>query len=113
MEKIIAKCGLMCSECNAYKATLKNDDELRKKTAREWSAMFNVSIDWKIINCLGCQQEEKAKLFSHCLVCGIRLCALEKGFATCADCPDFGCEKVSEIWKHDDTPRKRLEQMRA
>ncbi|MBN1410708.1 MAG: DUF3795 domain-containing protein [Spirochaetales bacterium] len=111
--RIIAKCGLDCMECGAYKATIDNSDDLRKKTAGEWSAMFNADIDWKTINCLGCQQKNKGKLFSHCLVCGIRTCAVERGYATCADCPDFGCDKVSEIWRHAPGSKTNLEQLRT
>ena len=112
-EKIIAKCGLICSECNACQATIQDSDELRKKTAEQWSAMFNATIDWKTINCLGCQQSDKEKLFSYCSMCEIRNCALEKGFTTCADCPDFGCNKVKEIWKHNSVARTNLEDLRA
>ena len=112
-EKIIAKCGLSCSDCLAYKATVKNDDELRKKTAEQWSAMFNADIDWKTINCLGCRQEEDGTFFSYCSICGIRTCAVGKGHETCADCSDFGCARVSEIWKHNDQARKNLEALRA
>ncbi|RPJ08966.1 MAG: DUF3795 domain-containing protein [Spirochaetaceae bacterium] len=111
--KIIAKCGLDCVKCGAYQATIHNSDELRKKTADEWSKMFGGVIDWKTINCLGCQQNDKAKLFSHCMVCGVRTCALEKGYATCAECKDFGCEKVSAIWKYDENAKKSLEALRS
>jgi hypothetical protein len=110
---IIAKCGLVCSDCNAYKATIKNDDDLRKQTAREWSAMFKTDIDWKTVNCEGCQESDKEKVFSYCRVCAIRQCALEKGYATCAECADFGCEKVRAIWEHDGGAQKRLEQLRG
>ena len=37
MEKIIAYCGLICSECPAYIATQKDSDEERKKVAEKWS----------------------------------------------------------------------------
>ena len=112
-ERIIAKCGLICSECPAYQATIENSDDLRKKTAEQWSAMFNSSIDWKTINCLGCQQDDKEKLFSYCMMCGIRSCASEKGLKTCADCSDFGCAKVSEFWKNAENAKKNLEELRA
>ena len=112
-EVIIAKCGLNCSDCGAYKATIANDDELRRKTAEEWSKMFGGSIDPKSINCLGCQEADTEKLFSHCKICGIRTCAVEKGHTTCADCPDFGCDKVAEIWKHVSFAKTNLEALRA
>lgn len=113
MANIIAKCGINCSECNAYKATITNSEDLRKKTAQEWSALFGVVIDPKTISCLGCQESDKNKLFSHCQVCGIRTCAVEKGFKTCAECDDFGCEKVASIWQHDSKIKANLDSLRA
>ena len=37
MNKLIAACGLDCAACPAYIASATNDEELRKKTAAEWS----------------------------------------------------------------------------
>lgn len=105
-EIILAKCGLLCNECPAYKATIEDSDTLRKSTAEEWSKLFGSNIDWKSINCLGCQQDEK--LFGHCQVCGIRSCAKDKNHITCGSCAEIGCEKVKEIWQHDPTAEKRL-----
>ena len=39
MKQLIACCGLDCESCDARIATVKNDDELREKTAQKWSAM--------------------------------------------------------------------------
>ncbi|MDA3852420.1 MAG: DUF3795 domain-containing protein [Spirochaetaceae bacterium] len=111
METMIAKCGIDCAQCDAYKATIEDSDELRVKTAQQWSKMFGHQIDPITINCMGCQSQET--LFSHCQVCGIRSCANEKGLTTCADCPDYGCEKVQQIWNHDGKIKENLERLRA
>ncbi len=44
VKKIVAKCGLACSECPAYIATQTNDDALRAETAAKWSKMFKADI---------------------------------------------------------------------
>ena len=44
MNKLIACCGLDCEGCDARIATLKNDDELREKTAALWSQLNGVEI---------------------------------------------------------------------
>ncbi len=111
MSVIIAKCGINCSECTAYKATIANSDDLRKQTAEEWSKMFGAAIAPESINCLGCQDRET--LFSHCRVCGIRSCAGDRGYTTCAECPDYGCEKVNAIWEHDRKIKANLDALRA
>ncbi|HQJ56387.1 MAG TPA: DUF3795 domain-containing protein [Caldisericia bacterium] len=37
MEKMMAYCGFDCTKCPAYIAKKENDDELRIRTAKEWS----------------------------------------------------------------------------
>ena len=39
MKQLIACCGLDCENCAARIATVNNDDELREKTAKEWSVL--------------------------------------------------------------------------
>ena len=39
MRKMIAYCGLDCEKCDAYIATINDDQQLREKTARAWSEM--------------------------------------------------------------------------
>ena len=96
MEKFIACCGIDCETCDARKATITNDQELRTKTAENWSVLFNAEITPEMINCTGCR-EEGAK-FSHCGECEIRICAKSKGFKTCGDCSELeNCLIVGNI----------------
>jgi len=44
MKKMISHCGLICSDCNAYKATVNNDDKLKAQTAEEWSRMYGADF---------------------------------------------------------------------
>ena len=110
-EKIIAKCGLVCSDCPAYIATKNNDDPLREETAKKWSAMFKSDIKPSDINCDGCQSES-ARLFSYCAVCEIRKCAREKKVTTCAACPEYSCEKLDKFLADVPEARKVLEELR-
>jgi len=100
MEKIIACCGLNCTTCDAWRATVNNDDELRKATAEKWSVQFNApGISAEMINCTGCR-EEGAK-FSHCADCEIRNCVKNKGFETCGDCQEMEkCSLLEGILKY-------------
>jgi len=110
-KKMIAKCGLVCSDCPAYIATKNNDDPLRAETARKWSEMFKADIKPADINCEGCQSESQ-RLFSYCLTCEIRKCAREKNLATCADCPDYSCEKLDKFLADVPEARKVLDGLR-
>lgn len=93
MRKIIACCGIDCSTCDAWKATVNNDNELRKSTAEKWKVMYNApGLNPEMINCTGCLSG--GARFIHCFDCEIRNCAKSKGYNTCADCNELQTCKV-------------------
>lgn len=96
MDKIIGACGIDCGNCDAFKATKNNDDELRKSTAAGWSKMFNANIEAEDINCLGCHSKV---LFSHCNECEIRKCNDDKSQDNCSKCGDYSCDKITAFHK--------------
>lgn len=98
MKRMVAVCGLICTECPAYVAKKKNDSNLRKKTAEEWSKMFNANIKPKDINCDGCVSGSLI-LFAHCNECKMRLCAMSRKAENCGKCADYPCEKISDFIK--------------
>lgn len=108
MKKMIGCCGLDCEKCDAYIATIHNDDALREKTARLWSEMNNVSIAPEMINCYGCRVDG-AKTFFCSNLCEIRKCVSDKGFETCGDCPELkSCQTVGEIHQNSDEALSNL-----
>lgn len=111
-EKMIAYCGITCTECPAYKATLTDNDDLRRSTSREWSQMFNADIPPESINCQGCRSDSEIKFF-HCQQCAIRSCAGEKGIATCAECADYPCDPLRFVIDNVPEARAVLEAIKA
>lgn len=108
MKELIAICGLDCETCDARIATLTDDDALREKTAKLWSELNGVPITVEMINCEGCRVEGIKTPFCDSL-CPIRQCALDKGFATCGNCPDMdACETVSMIHGSNAEAKERL-----
>lgn len=105
MSEMLAYCGILCSECQAYKATLTNDQTLKEETAKQWSSMYGGNIEAKDINCLGCKSDV---LFGHCKVCDIRSCANEKKLVNCGVCGSFACDKVENVLKQAPECRDRL-----
>lgn len=97
MTKIIGVCGITCGECPAYAATQADDDEMRKKTAEEWSKMFNADIKAENINCDGCMPDV-GKKFHHCTECEIRLCGIGRGLENCSQCAEYACSKLEEFF---------------
>ena len=97
MKKMIAYCGLDCEKCDAYLATLRDDQALREKTAKAWSELNHVPILPEHINCLGCRADGIKTVFCDSL-CEIRQCALKKGVETCSDCEELEkCRTVGAI----------------
>lgn len=98
METIIAACGLVCSRCDAYRATRENDLNKLELVAADWRKRYQTDeIKAENVRCNGCMTEGGPKC-GHCdSMCGIRKCAREKGLSTCAQCAEFPCGILSEL----------------
>jgi hypothetical protein len=108
--KIIAFCGILCSDCPAYLATQAADDEALAKQAAEWSSdEYPLTADDLI--CDGCIYEDK-RAAKFCLECDVRQCALERGVENCAHCDDFPCEKLEKPWSISVDAKTTLEEIR-
>ena len=93
METMIAYCGIICTKCPVYRATQADDDKAREEVAKLWSKQYGIDIKPEDASCDGCLQVN-GRLFSHCRVCGIRVCGIKKKVGTCADCADYSCEQL-------------------
>jgi hypothetical protein len=111
VDKMIAYCGITCTECPALLATQKDDDAERAKVAKMWSEQFKVDLKPEDINCNGCLSDSE-QLFSHCQVCEIRKCGGEKQVVNCAYCDDYGCDKLTAFLKMVPEAKSTLEEIR-
>ncbi|MFX0145084.1 MAG: DUF3795 domain-containing protein [Candidatus Hodarchaeota archaeon] len=109
MEKIIAYCGINCSECPAYLATQKNSIKEIKKVAKEWSTE-SMKFKPEDIYCDGCNQD--GKVFSWCKECPIRSCCISKGFENCAYCEDYFCDNLKMTFDKTSSAKERLDEIR-
>jgi hypothetical protein len=109
-ERMIAYCGIVCSECDAYNATQKNDMEALAQVAAQWSAQWNVSLKAEDCICDGCTTE--GRKIGHCAECEIRACAVERGVANCAHCNDYGCEKLVGFFQFAPDAKATLDEIR-
>ena len=108
MKKYIAYCGLDCESCEARRATVNDDDSLRQKVAKEWSALNGVEITPEMINCVGCRIDGAKTPYCDSL-CPIRQCALKKSVETCGACADVNaCAKVAMILENSEEARRNL-----
>jgi hypothetical protein len=111
MEKMLAYCGITCTDCGAYVATQNNDDAKRKEVAEEWKKQFNADIKPEDINCDGCLSDT-GRLVGHCYVCEIRKCGSEKGVVNCAYCDDYACDKLEQFFQMAPMFRDILDEIR-
>ncbi len=108
MNNMIAYCGLDCEKCDAYLATVNNDDALREKTAKLWSELNNAPITAEMINCTGCRTPGVKTPFCESM-CEIRQCARQKQFDTCANCAQTdSCPTLGAIFALNPDARNNL-----
>lgn len=111
MDKMIAICGVDCSECPALLATQNNDDARREEVAETWSRQYNADIKPEQINCDGCTSKSE-RIFFYCNICEISRCGKEKGVENCAHCDEYACEKLTEFFAMAPEARTTLEEIR-
>lgn len=63
MRNMIAYCGLDCEKCDAYLATIHDDQALREKTAKLWAELNDAPILPEHINCEGRRVEGAKTLY--------------------------------------------------
>ena len=112
MDKIVGVCGLTCTECPAYQATQKDDDEERKRVAEMWSKQYGAEIKPEDINCDGCTVLD-GKHFGYCSQCEIRACGLGRKIENCAHCPEYACEKLGKFFGMAPQAKETLDGIKA
>jgi len=97
MEKIIAFCGEVCTDCPAFIATKNNDNDKRRETAELWSKKYNHDFKLEDINCDGCLSRT-GRVIGYSNICEIRKCGREKGVENCAYCGEYICETLAKFF---------------
>ncbi len=111
MKSMIAFCGIECGECKALIATQKNDPEMRKAIATEWSKEFGHEIKPEDINCVGCLILDGPHI-NYCNICEIRKCGTQKNVQNCAYCIEYKCGKLEKFHENAPKAKDRLDQIR-
>lgn len=112
MNRVIAYCGIICSDCPAFKATNANDDAERRRVAKLWTEQFGVEHKIKDINCDGCLSKGP-RIYRHCTTCEIRKCGLDRNVENCAHCEEYACEKLSKLFNEYKPAKEVLDEIRG
>ena len=93
MPEIIAYCGIICSDCEAYIATQANDVEGLARVADRWNREYSLECTVDDMWCDGCLGEGR-RIATYCAGCEIRACAIARGHINCAYCKEYYCDKL-------------------
>jgi len=113
MNRIVAYCGLVCSDCEAYAATQANDEAAKERVAAKWRVEYNApDMTAANVTCDGCVTRD-GRHGGYCPQCPIRACGVERGVANCAHCADYAsCEKLGGFLTQVPPARATLEAIR-
>lgn len=113
MTKIIAYCGLTCTDCHAYQATQANDYAALRRVRDQWRKEYNTpTFTVDDVACDGCVTE--GLKCRHCGECDIRACGMSHGVSNCAHCADYAtCVKLARFFGFVPQARATLDSIRA
>jgi len=96
VEKLIACCGLICTECPAYIATKANDEAKIAEIAANWAKEYNIEVATDKVWCDGCTED--GRKCGHCYECEIRACAMAAKKENCGMCDELEtCTKIGHF----------------
>lgn len=100
MTEIIARCGYRCDLCVARS----DDREVRQKLVDGWREVYgHQRYTAENVRCDGCLEDGRLADIN----CQARPCAIERGYETCAHCPDCPCDKLKALLASPDGQRAR------
>ena len=110
MKQHIGYCGIKCSDCAIYKATVNNDIKMKAEIARNWSTA-EYELKEEEINCFGCRSNN-TEVISFVLGCDIRECANKNSVSYCCLCKSYECEKLEKVFQKSVDARANLESIK-
>lgn len=112
MERIVGYCGIVCSDCPVLLAARKDDDAERKRVAKLFTEEYGRTCKPEDINCEGCPSGSQ-HVFAHCDLYEIRRCGRRSKIENCADCLEYPCEKLGELFDKYPKAKQTLDEIRG
>ena len=111
MERIVAYCGIVCSDCPVYIATQKDEHAERERVAALFTKQYGRKYEPEDINCDGCISDSP-RLFHYCGACEWRKCARDRNIKNCAYCSEYPCESLSRLFKEYSKAKETLDEIK-
>lgn len=93
MQEVLSRCGYRCDLCLAYRLNVESNPTNQQLLSDGWFRYFDLRIPADQIICDGCWTEKGRLLDGECPV---RPCVIERGLQNCAQCAEYGCDKLVE-----------------
>ncbi|MGQ9706647.1 MAG: DUF3795 domain-containing protein [bacterium] len=106
-KRIMAVCGIICNECDIFKAT--ENPEIAERI-QEWFKKKEKEVRIEEICCLGCRGDRTRYWSSDCPI--LKCCVDEGGLNYYYECDDFVCERLDEWAKGGERYRNALNRLR-
>lgn len=94
----LGSCGSNCLTCKTLRATLEDDDDLRKSEAAVLKEKNNINMHYSQMNCFGCTSGDR--LDSCAANCPWQPCCKQNSVIRCNQCKKYPCDKISELFNH-------------
>lgn len=94
MKSMPCYCGHDCGRCLIYLATVRDDEELRRRSQTFYQEEMKLSLPLSSFRCRGGHAKD-AEVFAPCRECPFRKCCREKRIESCEECADFPCETLA------------------
>jgi hypothetical protein len=108
---MIAYCGIDCSKCRSYIATLSGNPEELAKVAKRLEKIYCAEVKPEYVICDGCKADKRHSYFCS-NKCKMRQCCIDKHYNSCIECPDFPCSELEFELKNTPEARKNLEKLK-
>ncbi len=92
-DKMLCYCGHDCTRCVTYRATVENNDELRRQSQKFYKVEFGKDIPLEQIHRMGGRTDD---VFYLCKGCPWMKCCKERGIEVCSECPEYPCPPLAE-----------------
>jgi hypothetical protein len=97
MSRMVAFCGVICTNCPAYRATQTDDHDALEQVLEHWREDFNVPhITVEDIICDGCLMSY-GRLSGYCQHCRILPSGIARGVPNCAYCDEYACNELERL----------------
>ena len=111
-DRMVAYCGIVCTNCDAYVATQANDTDALERMAKKASEQFGTEMTVADAMCDGCLSTSGRQI-GYCHECAIRLCAVPRHIESCAHCDEFACERIEAFSKPGTPHHTTLDDIRS